>query len=891
MNIAAVILNYNNWQDTLECVESVLTSEYQPTLTVIVDNASTDDSVQQFQSWGSVVQKFLLKDKRGASICPTPCSFVEIVEGAATMPRLPTTGVILLRNRENYGYAGGNNRGIKLLMAKGIDAFWILNNDTIVDEKALEALVSRLFSKARPGLCGAQVRYFGTDTVQCRAGGTTNRWSGLSWLNGYKYSVTDAMVDPPEVVEQRINFIYGASVLVSRIFIETVGFMDERFFLYCEEQDWAYSAKRRFDLAYAPDAIIYHKEGRSTGFSAQKTSLRALWLLTRSRLLLTMKHTPWALPSVTLCIVFAAFRMVWRRCVFKFAHKLKRITMPLSLHYKTLRVTDALLSSGVSNSAFLTAPVRELAWLDRFPALKAALRITLNGEEVQGAGLQNGELQLREAPGNVHDAVIKLPYYTCDSLYRDHVVLPLDMYSPQSLPTWLNENLPLHFYSALVLLNGPELVVFDRDFDGYKDFVSYIRQNVQAGSDIQVVRWGIKVLASTLPRPIAVSREICFHLGHEDMSLPLHICISTTNACNLRCTICGSQAHLDALKVPREFIKRECFEQIAETMFPFCKTVELNSLGEPTLHKDFGHFVELINKYDCQLVLQTNGTNLTDEILQALKQTRGIISLSIDATNTIFEQQRVNASWKKVDANVRKLMAIRDKKKTVVNIYPTLTQRTAADVVPLCMWADEVGIDAINFHYYDPIIDGIEKCPTDEEKKELEQSLRSYINQCRPIADISLQYRRLIPQSLRKHIRKRFWNIKNCLSSMFKSAFKKRLFSVSSHPATGDSCRFPSGRYYDPNLPKFSPQQREAHPRYVCAAPLTNAVINPKGEISVCSKTQTTVFGFGLTDEAFYACWFGERMQAVRRSFLRGNPSADQIPECRECIAKFGNID
>jgi GT2 family glycosyltransferase len=103
--------------------------------------------------------------------------------------------------------------------------------------------------------------------------------------------------------------------MASRDFIETVGLMDERYFLYSEEQDWAYSAKGQFDFAYAPDAVLYHKEGATTGFSSRKTNLRSLYHLTRSRVLLTAKHAPWALPTVCASIVFAALRMAWRRVV------------------------------------------------------------------------------------------------------------------------------------------------------------------------------------------------------------------------------------------------------------------------------------------------------------------------------------------------------------------------------------------------------------------------------------------------------------------------------------------------------------------------------------------------------------------------------------------------
>jgi MoaA/NifB/PqqE/SkfB family radical SAM enzyme len=564
--------------------------------------------------------------------------------------------------------------------------------------------------------------------------------------------------------------------------------------------------------------------------------------------------------------------------------------MALILQHKKISLQNTLLRASEDNT-HLTLPASEFSWLDRFPVLKAAVQIMSDGLRLDNAILQGGKVQLPGAIPDVNDIFLELPYYTCNSLYKDHIVLPLDGYTKKKLPDWIDKNIPLHFYSALVVLNDSNLVNFNRCFDGYENFTQYIEQALDSRSDIHSMRWGIKVLASKLPHPIAASREICFHLGHEDISLPLQIGISPTNACNLRCTICGSQAHLDKSAITREFMKREVFEKLAETMFPFCKTVELNSLGEPTLHKDFGYFVDTVNKYDCILVLQTNGTNLTDKILQALGKAQGRLSLSIDATGILFEEQRVNASWAKVEANVRKLMAVRDKAKLMVTLTPTLTRKSMVDAVNLCVWANELGIDSVDFHYYDPIIDGIEQSPTSEEKAALEKSLRDYIHRHEPNVFITLQYSRLSPQSLRNYMKRFLGNAKNSLFNILRNVTQKRQAPSNICPAPSNPQKFSSGRYYDPNLPKLSPQQSYAHPCYVCAAPLTNAVINLTGDISVCCKTQTTVFGSGMTDEEFFASWFGEQMQMVRRSFLRESPTLDCIPECKGCIAKYGHIN
>ncbi len=313
-NVGVVILNYNGWQDTIACAESVLASAVPPAWVIIVDNASTNDSVRRLRHWAS--EHAVLPEPGGCGVQgSTRPALLELDEEKA--PHAQAAPLVLLRRNSNTGYAAGNNAGIRLLVRWGADAVWILNNDTVVDKQALGAMTQRLFGKSRPGLCGSLICYQGSDVVQCRAGGHTNKWTGLSVLDGNGENAALARCMHPALVERRINFIYGASVMASRAFLEQVGLMDERYFLYCEELDWACSAGGRFDFAYAPDALVWHKEGASTGFSHKAFNPRRLLNLAHSRLLLTVKHMPLALPSVCLGILYAAMRMAWRRLVCK----------------------------------------------------------------------------------------------------------------------------------------------------------------------------------------------------------------------------------------------------------------------------------------------------------------------------------------------------------------------------------------------------------------------------------------------------------------------------------------------------------------------------------------------------------------------------------------------
>lgn len=325
--IAAIILNYNNWEDTVACLDSVLLNKPCPDLIVVVDNASKNDSFLQIKKWiqasnANILEKLkvsrllndlhLLKEDR---FLPQKDCFLsdDELQFSETLDEFP---LVLLGCRENRGYAAGNNLGMRFALRFGVDACCILNNDTVVEPAAFGAMRDRLFASRKPGMCGALICDFqDRQTVQCRAGGRTNKWTGLSVLNGKGLAIAEARRTSPEEVEREINFIFGACNMVSRTFIEQVGFMDEGYFLYSEEQDWAYRSKNRFDMVYAPDAIIYHKGGASTGWNDNFVSMKSLWFLTRSRIRCAYLHTPLMLPTVCLSIVYAAIRIVWRRLV------------------------------------------------------------------------------------------------------------------------------------------------------------------------------------------------------------------------------------------------------------------------------------------------------------------------------------------------------------------------------------------------------------------------------------------------------------------------------------------------------------------------------------------------------------------------------------------------
>jgi hypothetical protein len=174
----------------------------------------------------------------------------------------------VLPSGANLGFAGGCNVGIRAAGIANFDFFWLLNTDTVVDADALSRLVARANADVAIGMTGSTIRYYDrSNIVQALAGARFDANRVSSRHIGQGSELTAVMVAGTggrEKVEKELSYIMGASMLVSRRFVEEVGLMREDYFLYYEEIDWAMRAHGRFTLAWAPDSHVFHKSGGSS---------------------------------------------------------------------------------------------------------------------------------------------------------------------------------------------------------------------------------------------------------------------------------------------------------------------------------------------------------------------------------------------------------------------------------------------------------------------------------------------------------------------------------------------------------------------------------------------------------------------------------------------------
>jgi GT2 family glycosyltransferase len=317
---AVVIVNWNGWRDTIECLESVFRSDHLPETVVVCDNASSDGSVERIRDWAEGRLVPLLPPGHPLRPLINPAAeksipYVEYDRATAEGGGDPgDTGapLILIHTGADLGYAGGTNVGIRYLLARGGESpIWLLNPDTVVEPAAGRELFRRLTSDAQIGMCGSNVRYHQHPHLNQALGGARHFW----WLALPRHigagSPAGAGMDEDEVAS-RMSYVYGASMMVSRRFLREVGLFDEDYFLYFEELDLAMRGRGKgFSLGYASGSVVYHRGGGTPDGEGDR-SMEADYYFLRNRLRVTRKFRPIALPGAYVALLIALLRRAGR---------------------------------------------------------------------------------------------------------------------------------------------------------------------------------------------------------------------------------------------------------------------------------------------------------------------------------------------------------------------------------------------------------------------------------------------------------------------------------------------------------------------------------------------------------------------------------------------------
>jgi GT2 family glycosyltransferase len=244
--VGVVIVNWNGWQHTLAACQSLDQSLHQAFKVIIVDNASSDDSLARLRT---------------------------------ALPQ-----VEIIANSVNAGFSGGCNIGIRRALDLECDYIFLLNNDALAESQTISRLIDASRSKNDAALLGSAVVFASSGRYQF-FGSRTGKVVGMS---EYFNAVADAQLLQQEFI--KTDFILGAALFLPAAALTKTGLFDERFFLNYEETDLCYRARDLgIDSFIVPSSLVRHHANSTLGpYTAPMQS----YFLTRNALLFADKHAP-----------------------------------------------------------------------------------------------------------------------------------------------------------------------------------------------------------------------------------------------------------------------------------------------------------------------------------------------------------------------------------------------------------------------------------------------------------------------------------------------------------------------------------------------------------------------------------------------------------------------
>jgi GT2 family glycosyltransferase len=245
-NYLIILLNYNNWEDTIECIQSLKESSVNDSNILVIENCSSDESYNKL-------------------ITETP-------------------KVHIIKAEKNLGFTGGNNLGIKYAVENKYDYAIVLNNDTIVESKdSIRILIDEMDKHYEVSFGTGRIFYYPEKDRIWYDGGKLNSWRGLAIHFNYGKNKNDITLinDIKDV-----DFISGCFMCIRLKDISRIGYMDENFFIYLDDVEYsARAVKNDLKLKYFPQVTIFHKAR-----GEDKRTPRMIYYSIRNRRLLIHSH-------------------------------------------------------------------------------------------------------------------------------------------------------------------------------------------------------------------------------------------------------------------------------------------------------------------------------------------------------------------------------------------------------------------------------------------------------------------------------------------------------------------------------------------------------------------------------------------------------------------------
>jgi len=301
--VSIIILNWNGWKDTIECLESLYQITYPNYDVIVVDNGSKDDSIEKIKEYaeGNIEAKREEAEAGGGK-----------EEEIADLPS--NRKLIIIKNEKNYGFAEGNNIGMRYaLKALNPDYVLLLNNDTVVDKEFLGELVKVGESDEKIGIVGPKIYYYdfnGRRDVINFAGGKFSMWKGQP----YHIGINEVDKGQYDKIKE-VDYVEGSCLLTRREVLDKIGLFDPSYFAYWEENDLCMRGfKAGYKSVYVPKSKIWHK------VSSSANSGMKIYYLTRNRFLFMKKHAG-KVQFLSFLLYFFGFQFWFTSGIFVIYHR------------------------------------------------------------------------------------------------------------------------------------------------------------------------------------------------------------------------------------------------------------------------------------------------------------------------------------------------------------------------------------------------------------------------------------------------------------------------------------------------------------------------------------------------------------------------------------------
>lgn len=303
-----IVLNWNGSEDTIACISSLLCLKHQEFKIVIIDNNSSDNSLAKIKEY--------LNDKQK--------KFAYYTETDLTNKVGNDSGIItIVTSSLNRGYAGGNNLGISYALSQDDCKYiWVLNNDTEVDEYALDKLTVAISKDSTIGILGSKLIYWHDKKTIQGLGGKYFRWK-CKTTHVESYESASKTYNDDEI-SRSIDYIIGAALFFNASALKKIGLFNDDYFLYFEELDICLRAKQKgYQIKTISDSVVYHKEGAT--ISKERSDFSEYHYL-RSNKIFIRKFYPKTMCVFYLILLIKIFNRV-RRNKIKSAKAILRVIL------------------------------------------------------------------------------------------------------------------------------------------------------------------------------------------------------------------------------------------------------------------------------------------------------------------------------------------------------------------------------------------------------------------------------------------------------------------------------------------------------------------------------------------------------------------------------------